>query len=127
MNREPIINVLTQRRGFRGPNMSSEPISRRYRRSTRVPLKVVIEVQDVAESLPGETILVNPHGALISTSAQLNVEMRISVYVYLTDKRAKAQVVYIDPENPLHCGIELDKPQNIWGVSLPPDDWEDRV
>jgi hypothetical protein len=127
VNREPIINVLTQRRGFRGPNMSSEPISRRYRRSTRVPLKVVIEVQDVAESLPGETILVNPHGALISTSAQLNVEMRISVYVYLTDKRAKAQVVYIDPENPLHCGIELDKPQNIWGVSLPPDDWEDRV
>ena len=87
----------------------------------------MIEVQDAAESLPGETILVNLHGALISTSAQLNIGMRISVYVYLTDKRAKALVVYIDPENPLHCGIELDKPQNIWGVSLPPDDWEDRV
>ncbi len=50
--------------------------------------------------------------------------MRISVYVYLTDKRAGAWVVYIDSKNPLHCGIELDKPRNIWGVPLPPDNWE---
>jgi hypothetical protein len=50
--------------------------------------------------------------------------MRIWVYVYLTDKRASSQVVYLDPENWLRCGIELDKPQNIWGISLPPDDWE---
>jgi hypothetical protein len=111
---------------FRGFfNMSSEPISRRSRRSTRVPLKILIEVQDCAESLPGETITVNLHGALISTSAQLNIRMTISVYVYLTDKRAKAQVVYIDPENPMCCGIELDKPRNIWGVPLPPDDWKE--
>jgi hypothetical protein len=34
-------------------------------------------------------------------------------------------VVYVDGDNPLHCGIELDKPQNIWGVSLPPDDWRE--
>ena len=88
-------------------------------------LTVVIEVQDAAESLPGETITVNLHGALISTSTQLNIGMTISVYVYLTDKRARAQVVYIDPGNPLRCGIELDTPRNIWGVSLPPDDWEE--
>jgi PilZ domain len=106
-------------------NMSSEPISRRSRRSTRVPLKVLIEVQDCAESLPGETIMVNLHGALISISTQLSIGMTISVYVYLTDKRAKAQVVYIDPENPMRVGIELDKPRNIWGVPLPPDDWKE--
>jgi hypothetical protein len=101
------------------------PVSRRTRRSTRVPRKVVIEVQDSAESLPGMTIMVNLHGALISTSTQLNTGMTISVYVHLTDKRAKAQVVYIDPENPMRCGIELHRPRNIWGVSLPPDDWEE--
>jgi hypothetical protein len=107
-------------------NMSSEPISRRSRRSARVPLKVVIDVQDTAECLTceGETIIVNLHGALISTSIQLSIGMTISVYVYLTDKRAAARVVYIDPKNPLHCGIELDKPRNIWGVPLPPDDWD---
>jgi PilZ domain len=105
--------------------MSSEPISRESRRSTRVPLKVVIEVHDNAESLTGETIVVNLHGALIATSTELNAGMRISIYVYLTDKRARAQVVHIDPQNPMCCGIELDKPQNIWGVPLPPDDWEE--
>jgi len=104
--------------------MSSEVFSRDSRRSTRVPLKVLIEVQDGAESLTGETIIVNLHGALITTSTQLSTGMTISVYVYLTDKRARAQVVYIDPGNPLRCGIELDKPRNIWGVPLPPHDWE---
>ena len=69
--------------------------------------------------------MVNLHGALISIATQLSIGMTISVYVYLTDKRAKAQVVYIDPENPMRFGIELDKPRNIWGVPLPPDDWKE--
>jgi hypothetical protein len=43
----------------------------------------------------------------------------------LTDKRAAARVVYTDPKNPLHCGIELAEPRNIWGVPLPPDDWDE--
>jgi PilZ domain len=106
--------------------MPSEPISRRsQRRSTRVPLTLLIEIHDDAEALPAETIIVNLHGALISTSIPLNIGMTISVYVYLTDKRSMCKVVYIDPERPLCCGIELDNPRNIWGVPLPPDDWEE--
>jgi hypothetical protein len=108
--------------------MSSKATFGEYRRSTRVPLKVVIALEDdnLGGTCEAETIVVNVHGALISTGVGLRTGMRISVYVYLTDKRAKAQVVYIDPKNSLHCGIELDKPQNIWGVSLPPDNWEER-
>jgi hypothetical protein len=107
--------------------MPSQAIFRESRRSTRVPLKVVIELKSGAESLTceGETIIVNLHGALVATAIELSKGMRISIHVYLTDKRAAAQVVYVDPENPLHCGIELDKPQNIWGLSLPPDDWDE--
>jgi PilZ domain-containing protein len=99
---------------------------RELRRSTRVPLKVVITVEAGAESqtCDGETIVVSLHGALIATSIGLSTEMKISIHVYVTDNRAAAQVVYIDPENPLHCGIELDEPRNIWGVPLPPNDWE---
>jgi hypothetical protein len=94
------------------------------RRSTRVPLKVVITVEDGHETrtCEGETIIVNRHGALIATAIGLSVGMRISVHVYLTDKRAGARVAYSDPKNPLHCGIEPDEPRNIWGVSVPPDD-----
>jgi hypothetical protein len=51
--------------------------------------------------------------------------MRIEMYVVLTDKRAAGTVVYVDPGQPLHCGIGLDAPQNIWGISLPPHDWRE--
>ena len=93
---------------------------RESRRSTRVPLKVVIAIESGADSrtCEGETIVVNLHGSLIATAIELSRGMRVSIHVYLTDKRAAARVVYIDPKNPLHCGIELDEPRNIWGVCL---------
>lgn len=50
-------------------------------------------------------------------------EMKIEVHVILTDKRAPAKVVYVDPERPRICGIGLHKPENIWGLLFPPDDW----
>jgi hypothetical protein len=68
---------------------------------------------------------VNLHGALIFTAIPLRVGMRIEIRVILTDKRAVAKVAYIDPNQPRHCGIALDEPRNIWGLSLPPEDWQE--
>jgi hypothetical protein len=85
----------------------------------------VIEGDLESLTCEGETIVVNLHGALLSTTIGLSVGLRISIHVYLTDKRAKAHVAYVDPEKPLRCGIELDHPQNIWGVPLPPADWDE--
>lgn len=95
------------------------------RRSTRVPLKVVIEARGLNEPLTceGETIVVNLHGARISSIVPLRVGLDIEIYVIITDKRSPAKVVYVDPEQPFVCGIALVKPENIWGVSLAPDDW----
>lgn len=106
---------------------SMPPAFHRFRRSTRVPLKVRIDALSIAEVLTceAETMVVNLHGALISTTAAFRVGMRIEVHVCLTDKRADACVVYVDPDQPLHCGISLMKAQNIWGVSFPPDDWHE--
>ena len=89
--------------------MPSTATFRESRRSTRVPLKVVITVQGGAEprTCEGETIVVNLHGALIATAIGLTVGMRVSIHAYLTSKHAGAWVVYIDPKNPLRCGIEL--------------------
>lgn len=94
------------------------------RRSVRAPLKLTITVGGNASKLVlGETIIVNVHGALIRTSIPLAKNAKISIHVYLTDKRAAATVVHIDPENSLQCGIELEQPRNIWGMLLPPDNW----
>ena len=75
--------------------MVSTVTFREARRSTRVPLKVMIAIEGGAESrtCEGETIVVNLHGALIATVIGLSRGMRISIRVYLTDKRAAARVV----------------------------------
>lgn len=98
------------------------------RRSTRVTLKVVISARGVSEPLTadGETIVVSRHGALISSNAPLRGGLEIEIHVLITGKRAIAKVVYVDPAQPHVCGIELAKPENIWGISFPPDDWFER-
>ncbi len=107
--------------------MPPEPVAHESRRSTRVRLKVRIEAKGLTEPLScdGETVVVNRHGALISTAVPLRVGMSIEIHVLVTDKRGLAQVVYVDPDWPRHCGIGLEKPQNIWGASPPPDDWKE--
>jgi hypothetical protein len=107
--------------------MCAERMPRENRRSTRVRMNVQIAAQAVAEPLTcdGQTIVVNLHGALITTAVPLRVGLKIEIHVILTDKRTLAQVVYVDPDRPQLCGIGLDNPQNIWGVPIPPEDWID--
>jgi hypothetical protein len=103
---------------------SHEPV-RESLGSMRVRLQLQIKVEGVSDPLTcgGETIVVNRHGALISTMVRLRVGMKIEVRVIQTDRRALAQVVYVDPDWPRQCGIGLENPQNFWGVPMPPDDW----
>ena len=99
----------------------------KYRRSTRVPIKVNIEAKGVTQPLTcdGETIVVNLHGALISTAVPLRVGMKVQIHVFMTNTRGAAKVVHVDPERPWVCGIGLVTPENIWGVERPPDDWHE--
>lgn len=105
--------------------MSDSRVRGESRRSTRVALKIVISVQGLSEPLTcdGETITVNRHGVLIFSNVPLRIETKITIQVVVTDKSAHAKVVYVDPERPRLCGIALAEPENIWGVSVPPDDW----
>ena len=107
--------------------MSITNVPREARRSTRVQLKVVIEAKGVTEPLvfDAETIVVNLHGALISTAVPLRVGMKIQVHVVQTNTRAGADVVHVDPDQSRVCGIGLVIPENIWGVCHPPDDWHE--
>jgi hypothetical protein len=58
---------------------------------------VVIAIEDGADgrTSEGDTIVVNPQGALMATAIGLTTGMGISIHVYLTDKCAAAGVVYI--------------------------------
>jgi hypothetical protein len=96
------------------------------RRSARVPLKLLISLEDSTHrTCEAETEIVNLHGALINAAIELPYGAEISIHVYLTGKYAKARVVFINFLNRRQCGVELEQPENIWGVSLPPDDWSE--
>ncbi|MFL6436217.1 MAG: PilZ domain-containing protein [Terriglobales bacterium] len=99
---------------------------RNLRRSTRVPIRVRIEVQATGLSCEGETVTVNLHGALLNTSQPLELGAQIKLHVQLTGKSADGRVVFASRENALEFGIALDRPENIWGISLPPPDWDTR-
>ena len=99
------------------------------RRSTRVPLTIVISAKGITEPFKcdGETIVVNSHGALIYCTVPLHIGLKIEICVIITGKRAAAEVVYVDRERPQICGIALANPGNIWGLLFPPNDWNEDI
>ena len=97
------------------------------RRSTRVPIRIQIEVHSTGMSCDAETTVVNMHGALVRTTSPLKLGTRITVHVALTGKSADGRVVLVSREHPLEFGIGFDQPKNIWGISLPPADWQEET
>jgi hypothetical protein len=92
------------------------------RRSTRVAADVLIEVQGERFAYAGETTTVNLHGALVRVAAPLNVGDPITLHVHNSGKSVGAEVVFADYEAS-QFGLELDRPENIWGMADPPADW----
>jgi hypothetical protein len=81
---------------------------------------VVIEVKSNGSAHVGETIIVNLHGALVQVPAALKLGDRITIHVPHTGKSAVAVVVFVEHEVS-QFGMELEHPENIWGVVAPPD------
>lgn len=94
------------------------------RRSTRIPtdINVLLEVQGEEFAYAGETITVNLHGALVRIAAPLKRGDRVTLHVHRTGKFAPGAVVFAN-SGISQFGIELESPGNIWGVALPPADW----
>ena len=85
------------------------------RRSTRIPLDVLVEVQGKGAAHAGQTVNVNLHGALLRIVAPLKLGDRVTIHVHSTGKSASGTVVFVHADTS-QCGIELQIPENIWGV-----------
>jgi hypothetical protein len=99
----------------------SEEKKSALRRSTRIAANMHVQVESVGFAYTGETMTVNAHGALLSIPAPLALGNAISLRVPHTGQSVPATVVFT---NRMQIGIELNKPGNIWGVRVPPPDWE---
>ncbi len=73
-----------------------------------------------------ETILVNKHGAKIRSAVVLETSMEVRVAMLAPYKWRLAQVVWANVQQNEY-GIQLDRPENFWGVYFPPEDWELRI
>ena len=105
--------------------MNDTELFTEHRRSSRVPLKITIDIETEVEvrTCTGETMIVNLHGALIHSTLPLKKGEHITIHVYLTGKSSKATVVNDRGAAEHNYGVELAEPRNIWGVPLPPADW----
>ena len=74
------------------------------------------------------TISVNQHGGRIATFHRLAVDEQVSIENPLLGRSAKGRVNRVCEkrfaEDPYEVCIELLEAQNVWGVKLPPEDWE---
>jgi hypothetical protein len=70
----------------------------------------------------GKTLVVNKHGALISTISGLQSGMRLCITVAASGKSVAARVVWDAAQSQGRYGIELDIPGNPWGIIFPLDD-----
>lgn len=92
------------------------------RRSTRISADVLVEVKGEKFAYAGETVTINLHGALVRIAAPLKLGDQVNVYVHHTRKSARGAIVFAD-YGASRFGIELEDPENIWGVAAPPSDW----
>ncbi len=75
------------------------------------------------------TIIINKHGAKISTFHSLTLGADLTVENQLLGRSAQATVVWLGekrtPRGPAEIGIQLSEAQNLWGIELPPEDWQE--
>jgi HPt (histidine-containing phosphotransfer) domain-containing protein len=104
------------------------------RRSSRVAVAIPISLsgRDASGRAFKEfsrTTVLNKHGAMLSTFHDLPLGTEVEVENRALGRKAKAHVVWLGekrgPKDPVEIGVQLVTPENIWGVELPPDDWQD--
>lgn len=104
------------------------------RRSTRIAIAIPITISGKdALGHPfkerARTVVINKHGAKITTFHQLALGAELSVDNHLLGRSAKATVVWLgdrrSPKVAVEIGIQLFEAQNLWGIEFPPEDWQE--
>lgn len=111
--------------------MDADRFSLKARRTTRIPLRIpiliVIEEGDKTRTLDAWTMIVNVHGAKIECKHPLPLHQEITIQVPFNGMSQKGKVVWNRSEpndsDAYEIGVELDRPENLWGVGFPPSDW----
>jgi hypothetical protein len=97
------------------------------RRSSRISREIQISISGIHPETGahfqavGKTLVVNKHGALISTIPGLKSGMQLCITVAASGKSAGAQVVWDGARGDGRYGIELETPDNLWDIMSTPE------
>ena len=103
------------------------------RRSTRILLSIPVEVsgwdvegREIHEKTT--TSLVNKHGARISLQQKISVGSNVVISIPHLKREQRCRVIWMsclhDDRDNYQIGVELERPDNFWGVDFPPGDWD---
>jgi hypothetical protein len=77
------------------------------------------------------TQVVNKHGGKIATTHPLAMGTEVLIENRARGIVAKARVVWLGERDDIRSshsvGLELLEPQNVWGMTFPPDDWRPKA
>ena len=112
--------------------MDADRFSLKARRTTRIPLRipvlVVIEDSGQSRTMDGWTMIVNVHGAKIECKRRFGLHDEVTIQVPFNGMSQKGTVVWSKSEpnesGNYEFGVELNHPDNLWGVGFPPSDWD---
>jgi hypothetical protein len=110
--------------------MHTSTLPETYRRSSRVPFTLPMLVTSLQPGLHFsevcETLVVNAHGCAVRSPMKLDAG--VAVHLHSKEGReATAHVVDCQPfgdHRGWRVGARLDQPENIWGLTPCPADWE---
>jgi hypothetical protein len=102
------------------------------RRSTRVLVRIPLKLTGSdgngnSFEMSAETLMVNKHGARVRTPLPLTLGMELVVAVPASGRSQAAHVVWQHEDGLNQYGLALTSPENLWGITFPPEDWEAEV
>ena|ERR1700756_3113010 len=109
--------------------MASKPASS-VRRSTRIPCEIPVTLTGLDStnaSSRAVIILVNVQGCALRSDHPMQVGSTVRVEGLPSGKSAYARIVNCislgEHEKLWLLGLALVKPENVWGIKTPPNDW----
>ena len=112
--------------------MNDDKFSLKARRTTRIPLRILVHlvVQEGGQSRSWDawTMIVNIHGARIECNRLFELNEEVLLHVPSNGMAQKGRVVWSGTEanssGNFEFGLELESPENLWGIGFPPSDWK---
>ena len=128
----PRVSLPPVRRPVRGElEISTTSDKKEIRRSQRLPLAIPILVTSLDPKVQYaercETLSVSAHGCNARAPKPLEAGTPVRVDILYSKRAVKAHVIRTAPlandPKAFEMAIELDTPENFWGIKFPPESW----